>query len=270
LKKTINGIQMYYIDEGSGPAVLLVHGFPFDHTMWHNQVAALRANYRLIVPDLRGHGQSQATSNVYRMDLMADDLRALLHTLDIEQVVLGGLSMGGYIAFAFWRIYPHLVRGLVLADTRAAADTPEARQSRERMVELVQRDGTGAIANEMVPRLLSETTLMDRPEVVDHARRMIVRMPVAGIVGALQGMAQRPDSTPTLSTITVPTLIAVGEDDTLTPPDEAEEMRSAIVSGRHADAPDVVLARIPQAGHLSPLENHLPFSAALREFLAGI
>lgn len=274
MKNFISGFQMNYEDIGSGPALLLVHGFPLDRTLWTYQTEALRHDYRLIVPDLRGHGQSQAPAGPYRMDQMADDLRALLRQLGIEQVVLAGLSMGGYIAFAFWRIYPHLVRALVLADTRAAADTAEARQNRYAMVEQVKIEGTKAVVEGMLPKLLSPTTLESQPKVVMHARRMMTNTPPAGVIGALQGMAQRPDSTPTLATISVPTLIVVGEDDVITPPGEAEAMRTAILAPRHGrdtpKIPDVTLVRVADAGHLAPLENPGPFNQALREFLAGL
>lgn len=275
MRQLINGFYMNYEDVGRGPALLLVHGFPLDRTLWTYQMEALKYDYRLIVPDLRGHGQSQVPLGPYRMDQMADDLRALLQALKIERVVLAGLSMGGYIAFAFWQIYPHLVRALVLADTRAAADTVAGRLNRQAMIQRVQAEGTGAIVDEMLPKLLSPTTLEGKPEVVAHARRMMVNTPAAGVVGALQGMAERPDSTPGLATITVPTLIVVGEDDAITPPAEAEAMRSTILSAHRSRAarreiPSVTLARIPDAGHLAPLENPPAFNQALREFLAAL
>jgi 3-oxoadipate enol-lactonase len=267
VKRVINGFQMSFEDVGEGPALLLVHGFPFDHSMWTHQMEALKQDYRVIAPDLRGHGQSEAILGSYRMDLMADDLRALLQELEVERAVLAGLSMGGYILFAFWRIYPHVVQALILADTRATADTPQGRQNRRQMIEQVRTEGTQPIADQMVPSLLSPLTLEKKPAVVSHARRMILNTPVDGIVGALQGMAQRPDSTPTLETITVPTLILVGEDDTVTPPEAAAEMQAGIRSPRRSEAPEVELVHIPQAGHLSPLENPEGFNPALRGFL---
>jgi pimeloyl-ACP methyl ester carboxylesterase len=271
LKRRINGFQMNYEDVGSGPAVLLIHGFPLDRTLWTYQIEALKRDYRLIVPDLRGHGQSQAPPGPYRMDQMADDLRALLQKLEIDRVVLAGLSMGGYVAFAFWRIYPHLVRALVLADTRAAADTPDARQNRYAMIDLVKDQGTAGSVESMLPNLLSPATLKSKPKIVIHARRMMVNTPTAGVIGALEGMARRPDSTQALETITVPTLIIVGEDDAITPPTEAEAMRDAILAARRQQhAPDVTLARIPDAGHLAPLENPRAVNQALQAFLSGL
>jgi pimeloyl-ACP methyl ester carboxylesterase len=268
LRREINGFWMNYQDAGEGPALLLTHGFPLDHTLWAQQVEDLSDAYRLVAPDLRGHGHSQAPPGPYRMDQMADDLRALLRALEIERVVLAGLSMGGYVAFAFWRIYPHLVRALILADTRAAADTPESRLNRLETIQRVQAEGTAVVVEGMLPKLLSPLTLAHKPEVVAHARRMMSTTSTTGIAGALHGMAERPDATPLLATITVPTLIVVGEDDAITPPAEAEAMQSAILSAHpNTTAP---LARIPDAGHLAPLENPAAFNQALRDFLINL
>ncbi len=276
MKRLVNGIYMNYQDVGTGPALLLLHGFPLDHTLWARQVEAFQDDYRLIVPDLRGHGQTQAPQAPYRINQMADDLRALLLALDVKKVVLVGLSMGGYVALSFWRIYPHLVRALVLADTRSAADTPQARLDREIMIEYVWDGAQSIIIEEMLPRLLASSTLQDEPQVVEHVRRMMNDTPPAGLVGALQGMAQRRDATPTLSTLTVPTLIAVGEHDARTPPAQATDMQLAILAPRRGHIsrrtvpPPVTLALIPGAGHLAPLENPAAFNRALREFLDGL
>jgi 3-oxoadipate enol-lactonase len=268
LKLEINGFLMNYDDIGSGPAVLLVHGFPLDHTMWTYQVEALSDNYRVIAPDLRGHGKSEAMPGPYTMDQMAEDLHELLAQLNVPRVVLAGLSMGGYVAFAFWRLYPQQIRALVLADTRSAADTPEGRKGRYAMIERVQAEGSKAIVEGMLPALLSASTLEKKPEVVAHARRMMANTPGVGVIGALQGMAERPDSTPTLATIDVPMLIAVGEDDAITPPSEAEAMQQAMMKGSQDRS--VVLARIANAGHLAPLENPAAFNSALLNFLASL
>lgn len=268
MKKKINGFRMNYEDVGDGPALIFVHGFPLDHTMWSHQVKALSDDYRVITPDLRGHGQSEAPPSPYRMDQMADDVRGLLQALDVERAVLVGLSMGGYIAFAFWRIYPHLVRALVLADTRAAADTPDARLNRQAMIDQVKAAGTEPIVEEMLPKLLSPATLKNKAEVVAHTQRMMAGTPAPGVIGALHGLAERPDSTRMLRTLAVPTLILVGEDDAITPPADAEAMQRAILSARRP--PNVSLVRIPDAGHLAPLENPTAVNQALREFLASL
>lgn len=268
MKRLINGFQMNYEDVGRGPAILLVHGFPLDRTLWTYQIDPLKHDYRLIAPDLRGHGQSEVPVGPYHMDQMADDLHALLQELGIEQVVLAGLSMGGYVAFAFWRLYPQRVRGLALVDTRAAPDTAEGRANRYAMVEQVGVEGTRAIVEGMLPKLLSAATLEGKPKIHIHARRMMANTPAAGVVGALEGMAQRPDSTSTLATISVPTLIVVGEEDAITPPAEAEDMYRAIqAAGQSAN---VTLARIPDAGHLAPLENPEAFNLAMRKFLTSL
>lgn len=270
MNHVINGFRMNYQDAGDGPPLLLVHGFPLDHTLWIHQIETFKGDYRVILPDLRGHGQSEAPPGPYRMDRMAADLSALLQELKIERVVLGGLSMGGYVVFAFWRLYPERVRALLLANTRAAADTREGKQNRQAMIERVQAAGKDAIVEDLLLKLLSPATLERKPEVVAHARQMMANTPASGVIGALQGMAQRPDSTPTLATITVPTLIIVGEDDTIIPPAEGEAMRSQILSKRDDPAPTVGLVRVPQAGHLAPMENPTAFNQALRGFLATL
>lgn len=276
MKQLINGIHIHYEDIGDGPALLLIHGFPLDHTMWTHQVEALKDDYRLITPDLRGHGQSQAPRGPYRMDHMADDLRALVQALGVSKVVLLGLSMGGYIALAFWRIYPRLVRALVLTDTRAAADTPDGRLNRQAMVQRVQDGERVAVVEELLPKLISPTTLENKPQVVGHVRRMMSNTPPVGLIGALRGMAERPDSTPTLATIAVPTLIVAGQDDTLTPPAQAQAMRAVILAKRRGRGarrtmiPEVTFSVIPDAGHLAPLENPTAFNQALREFLVRL
>jgi 3-oxoadipate enol-lactonase len=260
-RQAINGFEMYVEDAGSGPALLFVHGYPLDHTMWAYQLEAFQGDYRVIAPDMRGHGQSAATAGAYAMDLLADDLRALLDTLNVERVALAGLSMGGYVAFAFWRRYPQRVRALILADTRASADTPAARQGRYATVERVRAEGTASVVDGMLPKLLAPATLENKPDILAHARRMMSGAAAEGVIGALLGMAERPDSTPTLATITAPALVVVGEHDAITPPTDADAMHTAIPGAR--------LVVIPAAGHLAPLENPTAFNQALREFLSG-
>ena len=258
----INGINIYYEDKGQREAVLLVHGFPLNRTIWMPQVRALVPRYRVILADLRGHGRSDAPPGPYPMDLYADDLAALLDHLQVPRVVLGGLSMGGYIAFAFYRKYAPRVRALILADTRAGADTPEGRARREAGARLAEQEGAAAVAAQMLPNLLSPHTRARRPALVARVQSMMVRTKPVGIVGAQRGMAQRPDSLPLLPTIAVPVLILVGEDDALTPPAEAERMAAAIPGAR--------LVRISQAGHLPTLENARAVNRALRDFLAAL
>ncbi len=262
MQAQINGIRMAYDVRGQGPAVLLVHGFPFDRSMWAPQVDALSPTHRLIVPDLRGHGETDAPPGPYSMDLFADDLAALLTSLGIDRVVLGGLSMGGYIAFAFYRKFPARVRALLLSDTRPQPDSPEARQGRLDMIQVARELGMAAVAERLLPRVLSPTTLASRPFVVAHVRRMMEATPVEGLAGAEMAMADRPDSTPTLARISCPVLTVAGADDALTPPADVEAMTVAIRGAR--------MAAIPDAGHVCTLENSEAFNVAVQQFLRGL
>ena len=216
---------------------------------------------RVISPDLRGHGRSQVVPGPFTMEQHADDLAALLDHLKVRQTVVAGLSMGGYVAFAFWRRYPERVRGLILADTRAEPDGAAAQAGRDAAMVTVQQTGAAAYADEMLPRLLAPASLAD-VKIVGAARKMMAEQPVEGIVGALGGLRDRADSRPTLPTITVPTLVIAGEADAITPPADAQAMAAAIPGAR--------FVVIPKAGHLSPLENPRAFNAAVRAFLRGL
>jgi pimeloyl-ACP methyl ester carboxylesterase len=196
------------------------------------------------------------------MDQHAHDLCTLLDALRLTRVVLVGMSMGGYIAFAFYRAFPDRVRALVLADTRAEADTPEGRQAREDSARAAEAEGTAAQTEKLLPRLLSPFTLHHRPTIVARVQTMIAGTSPQGFAGAQRGMALRPDATPLLSTIACPTLILVGEDDVITPPAVAQTMHRRI-AGSH-------LVIIPKAGHLAPMENPRAFNVALVEFLHAI
>ena len=194
------------------------------------------------------------------MEQHADDLAALLDHLKVRQTVVAGLSMGGYVAFAFWRRYPERVRGLILADTRAEPDSAAAQAGRDAAMVTVQQMGAAAYADEMLPRLLAPASQAD-VKIAGAARKMMAEQPVEGIIGALGGLRDRADSRPTLPTITVPTLVIAGEADVITPPADAQAMAAAIPGAR--------LVVIPKAGHLSPLENPRAFNAAVRAFLRG-
>jgi 3-oxoadipate enol-lactonase len=259
MQARISGIQMSFDVRGSGPAVLLVHGFPFDRSMWGPQVEALESTHRVIAPDLRGFGETEAPAGPYSMDLFANDLAALLDYLGVGRVVLGGLSMGGYIAFAFYRKFPARVRALILSDTRPQPDSPEARQGRFDSARLAREQGAAAVAERLLPRVLSPKTLASKPFVVAHLRRMMEAAPVEGIVGALMAMADRPDSTPTLAMITCPVLTVVGADDGITPPADVQAMTVTIRNAR--------LVTIPDAGHVPTLEQPEAFNAAVQRFL---
>lgn len=196
------------------------------------------------------------------MDRYADDVVALLDALQIPQAVIGGLSMGGYVAFNIWRRHRARVRALLLADTRAAADTPEGRQKRGELIALAKRDGAAAVAERQITGLTGKTTREKQPELVDRLRSIMAAERVDGIVGALEAMRDRPDSTPLLAGIDVPTLVVVGEEDAITPVKEARAMHQAIRASR--------LEIIPSAGHLSNVERPAAFNAALSDFVGSL
>lgn len=249
------------LDEaGAGTPVLLLHGFPHDRTLWAAQLAAPAPGARLIAPDLPGFGESES-AGAPSLDGWADWTIALLDALKIEQAVVGGLSMGGYLAFAIWRRHPQRVRGLILADTKAPADTLEGQEKRVAMQAKAATDGAGAIADAMMPGMVGKTTRASRPQALAFLDEMLRRQSVSAIHDALDAMRTRPDSTPTLATITVPTLIVCGEEDTLTPVKESEAMHAAIA--------DSQLAIIPSAGHASCVEQPAPFNALLAGFLTA-
>jgi pimeloyl-ACP methyl ester carboxylesterase len=253
---TINGIDIAYRDEGTGQALLLVHAFPRHSATWEHQIAALSPHHRVIAPDLRGLGSTARGSGGASLDQHADDLAALLDHLSIENAAVAGLSMGGYISFALWRRHRERIAALILADTRAGADSEEGKQGREKNARLAEEQGPGAIADQMLPKLLAPNA----PTALrDQVRGIIESNDRAGIAAALRAMAARPDSTPLLATIDVPTLVIVGADDELTPPSEAAAMLSVI--------PGCRLVELPGAGHLSNMEAPEVFNAEVAEFL---
>jgi 3-oxoadipate enol-lactonase len=257
-------MRLAYADEGPGPAVVLLHGFPLSHEMWSPQLTALGSTYRVIAPDLRGHGVSPAPEGIYTMDEMADDVIELLDLLHItERVVMGGLSMGGYVALALWARHPERIRGLILMDTRAGADTVEAAAGREALASAVLEAGDAKpVVPNMLPRLFTSMTLEQRPERVEPLRAVMEHTNPLGVAGALRGMAKRPDRRGLLPTISVPTLVMVGEHDVITPPAEARSMADAI--------PGSQFALIPSAGHLAPYENAAAANEFLLQFLNGL
>jgi len=232
--------------------------------MWSEQVSGLRSSCRVIAPDLRGHGGSPAPQGIYTMDEMADDVVELLDALEIaEPFVLGGLSMGGYVAFAFMARYPDRVRGLILMDTRASADTPEVARDREASAQAVlAADSTLPVVEKMLPRLFGKATLAEHPERVELVRAQMTQSAPQGVAGALRGMALRPDRRPMLAQISVPTLVLVGEQDAITPPDEVKSLSAAIPNSR--------LVVIPEAGHMAPYENPSAANAAILEFMKSL
>jgi 3-oxoadipate enol-lactonase len=262
MKATIGSIDINYRDEGSGVPVIFIHAFPLNQSMWDDQFSQLREHCRVITLDLRGFGSSEAPQGPSSMDQMAADVRGLMSFLGVDRAVLVGLSMGGYIALAFYRNYPDAVRAMVLADTRASADTHEARERRLTSALRAERAGSRAIGEDMVPLLLGRTTLESRFSIVERVRAMIEGNSPQGIAGAQRGMAERRDSTDILPVIDVPVLIIVGTEDMLTPVAEAESMRGGI---RGAS-----LRTIESAGHLSNIERPEEFNAALIDFIESV
>jgi pimeloyl-ACP methyl ester carboxylesterase len=259
----VREIEMAYDDCGKGPVVVLLHGYPFNRSMWREQAEALQStNYRVITPDLRGHGETTVTSTPATMEEMARDVVALLDQLDIERVTLGGLSMGGYVALAFYRRFPLRARALILADTRPQADTPEAARNREEQARKILREGIESIADDFLKKVLTPATLGGKPETVERVREMILQTDSQSAANALRGMAVRPDQTGFLEEIFAPTLIIVGSEDQLTPPKEAELMRREIRGSR--------LSVIEGAAHLSNLERPIEFNRAVLDFLNAL
>jgi pimeloyl-ACP methyl ester carboxylesterase len=253
-----------YDDYGPGPVVVLLHGFPLTRKMWSAQKTSVGSMYRIIAPDLRGHGDSAAPEGVYTMELMASDVIELLDALQItEPVVLGGHSMGGYVALALIARYPQRFRALMLMDTRSAADSPDAARNREELARAVESTGdTSHVVAAMLPKLFSEDTRTNHADLIPPIRTAMQQTSARSVAGALRGMAQRPDRTAELGSITVPTLILVGAHDAITPVAEAETMATAL--------PSAQLAIIPGAGHLAPLENAEAANRAILDFLSGL
>jgi pimeloyl-ACP methyl ester carboxylesterase len=261
---TISTGEIAYIDRGSGQPILLVHGFPLDHTMWNAQIKALSERARIVAPDLRGFGKSPVGNadpkHGITMERYADDLAELLDVLAItEPIVFIGLSMGGYIAWPFVRKHQQRLRGLVLCDTRAAADTEEARAGRIKMAEKVAEWGAKRVAEMIGPKLFAPGKFESNLAIVAEIRRVVENTPPAGIAAAQRGMAARPDMTSFLPQIKVPTLVAVGTDDAISPPAEMQKIAAAVPGSQY-----VV---IPNSGHMTTMENPAAVNAALSQFL---
>jgi len=251
--------QISYEILGDGPPVVLLHPFPANHELWLPATQQLVTRYRVILPDLRGHGESGVGEGPVTMAKHAADITRILDDAKVGRAAFAGVSIGGYVLFEFWRRNRDRVSSLTLIDTKAAPDTPEGRAGRLQSAADVLERGTEPFIESMLPKLLGETTRRSRPDLVEGARKMMLKMSPEDISLVLKGMAERPDSIPTLKTITVPTLILVGEEDTLTPVADAELMKQN-VSGSQMK----VIAR---AGHYSPWEKPEETGKVLRQFL---
>ena len=261
---TVAGRSVRYLVGGAGWPLVLLHAFPLSADMWRPQLDDPPDGWQFIAPDLRGFGGSAGDGPggpPPTMEDYAGDVEGLLNELEIDRAVIGGLSMGGYVTFALFRRAPERFSGFVLADTRAGADSPDGRQARRALSVLVNKDGAPGVADQMLPKLLGETTRRERPEVVREARRLIVRNSVAGIDAGIHALMDRPDSTPDLTRVSTPTLVIVGEEDVVTPPAESEFLQRSIARSR--------LVVLPQAGHLSSLEAPEDFTRALSDFRAS-
>lgn len=257
----VDDIGVAYDDAGAGVPLVLVHGFPHNRTLWAPQAQGLVDRARCIAVDLRGFGET-AASPPFGMDRYADDVIGVMDRLRIQRAVIAGLSMGGYVAFAAWRRHRDRVRGLILASTRPGADAPAAIEKRRAMIQLAKDRGTGAVADGMMPGMVGKTTREKNPDVVEAVRTMCASASVAGVVGALEAMMARPDSTPTLSTIDVPTLVVAGDEDALIPVSEARAMHEVIRGSR--------LDVIAGAGHVVNVERPAAFNHVVSEYLAGL
>ncbi len=255
--------SMAFIDSCDRLSMLLIHGFPLNSAMWSMQIEELSSFARIIAPDLRGHGNSDPVAGPYSMTQLADDCADIMgHLAVATPFVVGGLSMGGYVAFEFYRRYPEHVAGLVLTATRAAADSEAGKANRDAAAANVAQNGITELVEGMLPKLLSPKNLEDDPELVSFVRDILMKTSLEGAVGALMAMKDRPDSTPTLAEIDVPTLIIHGADDQIVPLAEAQAMHEAIKGSK--------LVVIENAGHLPNLEQPDAFNDAVIDFLEEI
>ncbi len=251
--------EIYYEVRGEGPDVVLVHPFPSCGEFWAPMAERLEARFRVVIPDLRGHGRSGAGEGSATMRKHAQDLAALCDETGVGRAAFVGCSIGGYVLFEFWREFRERVRALVLCDTKAGADTDEARTNRLRIAEDVLLKGPETVIDGMMEKLLGESTRRNRLDVARAARETMARSTAQGIAAVQRGMAERPDSTNTLMTIDVPALVAGGEEDTLAPREELEKMARGIHGAE--------LKMVAQAGHYAPFEQAEEVARMVRQFL---
>lgn len=258
---------LHAVDQGKGVPLLLVHGFPLDHTMWRYQAEAFHTNYRVIAPDLRGFGQSYvepiAAKTGVPMADYADDLAVLLENLRVvEPVILCGFSMGGYVAWQFLERYRSRVKALIMCDTKSAADTPQARETRFKMAESVEGWGSAHVATLMVSKLFAASTLNKNAKIVEEVQDVIARTDPVAIAAAQRGMAHRGDKTALLPNIDLPALYIVGKDDQISPPAEVRAMADATPGARYVEIAD--------AAHMSPMENPRAVNRAIASFVDAL
>jgi pimeloyl-ACP methyl ester carboxylesterase len=252
-------VRLYTRVAGDGAPVVLLHAFPLSSAMWLGQREGLSGVCRVITPDLRGFGGSPLGDEEPSLDVMADDVAETLDAEGVDRVVIGGQSMGGYVAMAFCRRHPRRVRGLILADTKASADSEAARENRERIAREVERDGTGVLLRD---GLVGPTTRERRPMVYGRVRGLVQAAPPGAVAWASRAMAGRPDSFDTLRALRAPALVIVGEEDRLSPLADAEAMAMTVSDSR--------LVRIDRAGHLSAIEQPEAFNRAVAAFVRSL
>ena len=252
----------YLLVPGPEPTLLLIHGFPVDGRMWEPQVEALRGRFQLLIPDLWGFGQNPPPAKPPSMEDQAEGLRSALSEVGVQKVVLGGFSMGGYIALAFAALHPERLAGLVLTDTRAGADSAEGRTARTESARRVLAEGTAFLADTLPEKLLSKRTFESRPGLVSRIGTLIRSQPREGVAAALLAMRDRPDRTAELPRIACPTLVLCGAEDALSPPAEMRALAAAVPGARYAE--------VPAAGHLANIENPGAFNRELLAFLSRI
>jgi 3-oxoadipate enol-lactonase len=263
MRTNLRDYAMEYEEKGSGIPLIFIHGYPLNKTLWEAQLQALSTTARVIAPDLRGHGGSEPVQGTYTMRSMAKDIKELIENLNIEQpVVLCGLSMGGYICFEYIRNYPNMVKGMILAATRATADSIEVKVNREEAVAIALEKGSLAIANMMLPKMLAPATYTQKPALVERVRNIMVNTSTQAIVGDLRGMLNREDSTSLLKEINIPVLIMHGAEDQLIPISEVDLMKKRIKNAK--------LEILPQAGHLLNIEQPDLFNQAVRNFIQAL
>jgi len=255
-------IDLALVDRGQGEPVVLLHAFPLDHALWTGQIEPLARTHRVLVPDLRGFGRSGFTPGTVTMTQMAQDVARMLDALNVRgPVSLAGISMGGYVALAFWAAMASRLRALILCDTRAGADSPQGAAGRLQTADRVEREGCAFLAEQMAPRLFAAQTGAERPELIDRARRTILAAWPQGVAAASRGMAQREDLSARLGQIACPVLVLVGQEDAFSPPAEMRAMAEAMPQARYVE--------IAGAGHLSPVERPEQVTGAIEAFLTG-
>jgi pimeloyl-ACP methyl ester carboxylesterase len=268
--------EIYYDVLGDGPAVVLLHAFPLHHGLWRPVAERLADAYRVVLMDLRGHGNSGTGDGPATMAKHAADVARVCDAAQVGKAVFGGVSIGGYVLFEFWRQLRERVSALILADTRPQADDDQARTARLQAAESVERTGPDAFCEALLQKLMAPSTLANRPDLVRAAREMMATATVAGIAANLRGLAQRPDSVATLSGITVPTLLLFGQEDRLSPVSDGELMRRHIASSHlHPNAPKpgasgTPLQVVPGGAHLAVFEQQDATHDILRKFFHSL